>query len=180
MEKYGMDLKTLFEDEEIIAERDADGDGIQDKYMSGLSKEEKQKRRKEIEKNKNKDLDDPSAYDESNWTTDKGEKTKKSKHTKKYEKMFGEGFLGKAMDILFEKKENYEKALKNKSEETGISYGILKKVYDRGLAAWKTGHRPGASQHAWAMARVNSFATGGKTRTTADKDLWKQHKDSKK
>jgi hypothetical protein len=28
----------------------------------------------------------------------------------------------------------------------------------------------------WGHARVNSFATGGKTRTTADADLWKQHK----
>ena len=35
----------------------------------------------------------------------------------------------------------------------------LKKVFDRGMAAWKGGHRPGASQHQWAFARVNSFIT---------------------
>lgn len=158
----------------LILERDADNDGIQDKYMSDLSKKEKEKRRKEIRKNKEKDLNDPSAYSDDSWETDDGQKTKKSKHTKKYEEIYGEGFLSKALLIL--EKENYEKGLKNKSEESGISYNILKKVYDRGLAAYKSGHRPGATQHQWAMARVNSFITGGKTRTTADKDLWKEHK----
>ena len=70
--------------------------------------------------------------------------------------------------------------LKKKSEESGIAYGILKQVFNRGMAAWKTGHRPGATPHQWAYARVNSFITGGKTRTTADKDLWAKHKSSKK
>jgi len=55
----------------------------------------------------------------------------------------------------------------------------LKQVYNRGLAAWKTGHRPGANQQQWGYARVNSFITGGKTRTTADADLWKKHKSMK-
>ena len=71
---------------------------------------------------------------------------------------------------------NSEKAIKNKSEETGIAYGILKQVYNRGMAAWKSGHRPGTTPHQWALARINSFATGGKTRYTADADLWKKHK----
>ena len=52
--------------------------------------------------------------------------------------------------------------LVNKSEKTGVPYGILKKSYDRGMAAWKTGHRPGASQQQWAFARVNSMLTGVK------------------
>ena len=63
-------------------------------------------------------------------------------------------------------------ALKKKPEKSGISYGILKKVYDRGIAAYKTGHRPGASAQQWAFARVNSFITKGKgTWGGADKDL---------
>ena len=62
--------------------------------------------------------------------------------------------------------------LVNKSEKTGVPYGILKKSYDRGMAAWKGGHRPGASQQQWAFARVNSMLTGGK----ADPDLQKQIK----
>jgi hypothetical protein len=68
------------------------------------------------------------------------------------------------------------KAVKNKAAKSGISYAILKKVYDRGMAAWKGGHRPGATPQQWALARVNSFLTGGKTRTTADADLWKKAK----
>ena len=67
--------------------------------------------------------------------------------------------------------------LKKKAEKSGISYGILKKVYDRGVAAWRTGHRPGTTPQQWGYARVNSFITGGKTRTTADADLWKQRKE---
>ena len=66
--------------------------------------------------------------------------------------------------------------LVNKSEKSGISYSILKKVYDRGLAAYKTGHRPGTTAPQWAFARVNSFITGGGARKS-DNDLWKQHKE---
>ena len=63
-------------------------------------------------------------------------------------------------------------ALKKKSDKSGMPYSILKKVYDRGMAAWKGGHRPGASQHQWAFARVNSFVTKSSgTWGGADKDL---------
>jgi hypothetical protein len=72
--------------------------------------------------------------------------------------------------------EDYMKGLQKKSEETGVAVDILKQVYDRGLAAYRTGHRPGATQHQWAMARVNSFLTGGKTQKTTDKDLWDKAK----
>ena len=66
-------------------------------------------------------------------------------------------------------------ALKKKSEKTGIPYGILKKVYNRGMAAWKSGHRPGTTPQQWAFARVNSFATKSKgTWGGADKDLAQQ------
>ena len=62
--------------------------------------------------------------------------------------------------------------LKKKAEKSGMPYGILKKVYDRGMAAWKSGHRPGASQQQWAFARVNSFVTKSSgTWGGADKDL---------
>ena len=47
------------------------------------------------------------------------------------------------------------------------------------MAAWRTGHRPGTTPQQWAFARVNSFLTGGKTRTTADADLWKKAKGKK-
>ena len=56
------------------------------------------------------------------------------------------------------------KALKNKAELTNAPLGAITTVYRKGLAAWKTGHRPGVSQHQWAMGRVNSFLGGGKAR----------------
>lgn len=71
--------------------------------------------------------------------------------------------------------ENADASLKKKSEKTGIPFGILKKVYNRGVAAWKTGHRPGTTPEQWGHARVNSFATKSKgTWGGADKDLAKQ------
>jgi hypothetical protein len=71
-------------------------------------------------------------------------------------------------------REIYEqiKGLKNKAEKSGMPYGILKKVYDRGMAAWRGGHRPGTTQQQWAFARVNSFITKSSgTWGGADKDL---------
>ena len=60
----------------------------------------------------------------------------------------------------------------NKAKKSGIPKGILMQVYKRGMAAYGTGHRPGASQAQWAMARVNSFIGKGKgTWGGADKDL---------
>ena len=62
--------------------------------------------------------------------------------------------------------------LKKKAAKSGISYGTLKKVYNRGMAAWKTGHRPGTTPQQWGMARVNSYIGKGKgTYHGADKDL---------
>ena len=62
--------------------------------------------------------------------------------------------------------------LVKKAEKSGISYGILKQVYNRGMAAWKGGHRPGTTPQQWAFARVNSFITKSKgTWGGADKDL---------
>ena len=67
--------------------------------------------------------------------------------------------------------------LQKKADKSGMPYSILKKVYDRGMAAWKSGHRPGASQQQWAFARVNSFVTKSSgTWGGADKDLAKQVK----
>jgi hypothetical protein len=87
--------------------------------------------------------------------------------------------IKRAYEIYERLNEKKIAGLVKKSEKSGISYGILKQVYNRGMAAWKTGHRPGTTPQQWAFARVNSFITGGKTRTTADKDLWAKHKGKK-
>ena len=71
--------------------------------------------------------------------------------------------------------------LVTKEKKTGMPYGILKKVYDRGMAAYKTGHRPGTTAQQWAFARVNSFTTKSKgTWGKADADLAAKVRGSKK
>lgn len=50
-----------------------------------------------------------------------------------------------------------EASFEDKSKASGISTGTLKKVYNRGVAAWKTGHRPGTTPSQWGHARVNAF-----------------------
>lgn len=75
---------------------------------------------------------------------------------------------------------NKSNSKKDISKLTGISMSILNSVYDRGMGAYRT--NPGSvrpsvkSPQQWAMARVYSFAVGGTTRRTADKDLWQKHK----
>lgn len=71
-----------------------------------------------------------------------------------------------------------EKALKKKAEETGVPIGIIRIIMRRGMAAWKTGHRPGAGQEQWGYARVNAFLTKGDgTWGGADKDAAKEVRD---
>lgn len=134
------------------------------KYHSGLSKSTKEKRDAHFKKGAKMDDDNPDAYKKA--PGDATAKTKESKYTKKYKERFGEEVINESAD----------EAIRKKSEDSGISFSILKKVYERGFAAWRTGHRPGTTPHQWAMARINSFIVGGKTRTTADADLWKKHK----
>ena len=68
--------------------------------------------------------------------------------------------------------EESDTALKNKAEKTGMPLGILKQVFKRGVAAWRTGHRPGTNSVQWGLARVNSFVTKSSgTWGKADKDL---------
>ena len=71
-----------------------------------------------------------------------------------------------------------EKALKTKAEETGVPIELLRIIMRRGMAAWKSGHRPGAGQEQWGYARVNAFLTKGEgTWGDADKDVAKEVRD---
>ena len=92
--------------------------------------------------------------DYKDFKTDEGVKTKTSSYTKRF-------------------REKYPKAksLPEIAKATKIPLKTLRTVYDRGLTAWRTGHRPGASPQAWAYARVHSFVMKGKTYYTADRDL---------
>ncbi len=92
--------------------------------------------------------------DYGKFKTDKGQKTKTSSYTQKFRKLYPG-----------------VKSLPEIAKATKIPLKTLKTVYNRGLAAWRTGHRPGASPQAWGYARVHSFVVKGKTYYTADKDL---------
>ena len=68
--------------------------------------------------------------------------------------------------------EKADAAIKKKAEKSGMPAGILRKVYNRGVAAWRTGHRPGTTPQQCGLARVNSFVTKSSgTWGKADKDL---------
>jgi len=71
------------------------------------------------------------------------------------------------------KKKSSATALKNKAKSANAPLGALRAIYNKGLAAWRTGHRPGAGQHQWAMARVNSVLAGGPARKV-DAAQWKR------
>ena len=208
------DINELFEATVVDQDRDVkDLEGTQPKkYYKGLSKQDKEARAKQFAKGADKPDDSPSSYKPA--PGDAEAKTKPSKHTLKYKKMFGEGEATKrAKDAIAREKESdkvkhdrmldqartqdtrtknaqteeYElsedasASLKKKSEKSGIPVGILRQVYNRGMAAWKTGHRPGASQQQWGFARVNSFITKGKgTWGGADKDLASKVRGTKK
>tara|TARA_B100001094_G_scaffold160309_1_gene155030 strand:- start:931 stop:2229 length:1299 start_codon:yes stop_codon:yes gene_type:complete len=135
-------------------------------YFKGLSKSTSDKRKAHFKKNAKKDDNNPSAYTKA--PGDARAKTKPSKHTKKYDQMFGE--------LTFEDfnitEGSSDEALKKKADKTGMPLAILRKVFDRGYAAWRTGHRPGTNPTQWGLARVNSFVTKSKgTWGGADKDL---------
>ena len=134
------------------------------KYVAGLSDKDKKAHDKHLEKGSKKSDSDKSAYKQS--PADKKAKTKPSVHTKKYKQMFGEGDV-ELNEVI--------KGLKKKAEKSGMPYSILKQVYNRGMAAWKGGHRPGTTPQQWAFARVNSFITKSSgTWGKADKDLAKK------
>ena len=96
----------------------------------------------------------------------------KGKSKEKRKDMAIAAYLSKNEEVELDEK---IAGLVNKAKKSGMPYSILKKVYDRGLAAYKTGHRPGTTAPQWAMARVNSFTTKSSgTWGKADKDLAKQ------
>jgi hypothetical protein len=122
------------------------------KYYRGLSNKNKTLRRSEIEKRSKLSWKTARAY--RPFKTDKGAKTRKSSYSQKFHKKYPEA-----------------KSLPEIAKATGIPLSTLRTVYNRGMAAWRTGHRPGATPQAWGMARVHSYAVHGKTWRTADSDL---------
>ena len=114
------------------------------KYFRGLkTKEDVVTRVKKIEK---------KTY--APFKTDIGIETKTSTWTKKFYKAYPGA-----------------RSFENKAKVTGVPLDIIQQVYDKGLAAWRTGHRPGATPQQWGYARVHSFLMGGPTSRGPDRLL---------
>jgi len=122
------------------------------KYFAGLSKRQATRRKKEINKGKATDWRDPAAY--KPFKTDRGVKTRKSGYTAAWKRKFPAAT-----------------SLEAKAAATGVPLKYIRESYNRGLAAWRTGHRPGATEQQWGYARVHSFLLCGRTYHTTDSDI---------
>jgi len=131
------------------------------KYFKGLSRKKQTLRKREISKYGSKSWKNRSAY--VGFKTDVGVKTKKSSYTKIWNKLFPDA-----------------KSLEDRAAVTGVPLKYIKESYNRGLAAWRTGHRPGATQQQWGYARTSSFLVCGKTYYTTDSDLVRKARASSK
>jgi nicotinamide mononucleotide adenylyltransferase len=146
------------------------GDKNYDSFKTGKKSTDAKRR---AQQNKQKDMkdDNPDAY--KDLPGDKKARAKglpQSKFTSKYKQMYGEDFEITFEDFIIEGKGQATKALKKKSDATGVSMSVLNKVFDRGYAAWKTGHKPGTTPVQWGLARVNSFLVGGPVWQKFDSD----------
>ncbi len=149
---------------------------LKDTYKKGLTKGEQSVAKREIKstmnKAKKKSVGTKELYED--WESDKSYnkrndgKMPESESTKAYKSMYGDHAEGT------------DKGLAAKAKASGIPLGILKKVFAKGMAAWRSGHRPGVAPQQWAMGRVNSFITGSGGARKADADLWAQAKGKKK
>lgn len=122
------------------------------KYYAGLTRKQKIERKKEIKKYGAMSWKNPKAY--VGFKTDKYGKRRTSGYTAKFRKLFPDA-----------------KSLEQKAEATGVPLKYIKESYNRGLAAWRTGHRPGATPQQWGYARVHSFLVCGKTHYGPDSDI---------
>lgn len=128
------------------------------KYFGTLSKTKKAQRKREIEQFGSKHWKDPRAY--TGFSTNKGLKTKRSSYTAEWNRMFPT-----------------VKSIEDRAKVTGVPKDLLQQCFDRGMAAWRTGHRPGATQQQWGYARVSSMLLMGKTAVTTDADLVREAKE---
>ena len=127
------------------------------KYFRGLSTRQKTQRAKEIAHFSKFHWKDPRAY--TGFKTDRGTRKKSSSYTERWRKLFPDAT-----------------SLEQKAAATGVPMKEIKESFNRGMAAWRTGHRPGATEQQWGYARVHSFLLCGKTYQTTDSDLAKSAK----
>jgi len=136
------------------------------KYYAGLTRKQSIQRKKEIDKFGAKSWKDPSAY-KGFKTNTLGKTAKRSSYTNQWYALFPNRTV-KAKAT----------SLQEKAKITGVPLTYIKQSYNRGMAAWRTGHRPFATQQQWGYARVHSFLLCGKTHYTTDSDLVREAKAS--
>ncbi len=131
------------------------------RYFSGLSKTKRQTRKRELTKRAKLSWKDQKAY--RPFKTDVGVKTRKSKYVLDWKRRFPN-----------------VKSIEGASKVTGVPASLIKESYNRGVAAWRTGHRPGATKEQWGIARYRSMLLCGKTHYTTDSDLVRKAKKTQK
>jgi hypothetical protein len=131
------------------------------RYFSSLSNTKRRLRKTELTRRSKLSWKDPKAYHP--FKTDKGVKTRKSKYVLDWKRRFP--------DV---------KSIEGASKVTGVPSSLIKQSYNRGVAAWRTGHRPGATKEQWGIARYRSMLLCGKTHYTADSDLVQKAKKTQK
>jgi hypothetical protein len=122
------------------------------KYFRGLTGTQKARRKGEIASRSKLSWKTQKAY--RPFKTDKGVKTKKSQYTIEWTKKFPNAL-----------------SIPAAARATGVPASLIKQSHDRGIAAWRTGHRPGATKEQWGIARYRSMLLCGKTHYTADADI---------
>ena len=131
------------------------------RYFTGLSQTKRALRRKELAKRGKMSWKTQKAY--RPFKTDMGVKTRKSQYSLEWKKKFP--------DV---------KSIEQASKVTGVPASLIKESYNRGVAAWRTGHRPGATKEQWGIARYRSMLLCGKTHYTTDSDLVRKAKKTAK
>lgn len=127
------------------------------KYFEGLTNKQQVKSRfLDIVKGKSSDASKSDSYKPFQTDLNKKQK-KKSKYTIAFENVYGDA-----------------KTLEQKSKVSGIPLNILDEVFRKGKAAWRTGHRVGATEDQWGYARVHSFIMLGCTAFGSDFYLLKK------
>jgi hypothetical protein len=122
------------------------------KYYRGLTKKQALERKKEIKKFGAMSWKNPKAYVGFKTNTYAKHK-RKSSYTAQWDRLFPDA-----------------KSLKERSQVTGVPIKYLQQVYNRGMAAWRTGHRPGQTPQSWSYPRISSFLLCGKTHYSSDSD----------
>ena len=177
-------------------------------YYKGLDSKTRSEREKQFNRQGKMHWDDPDAYKEapgddkptrvSKWTdiANKRFPKKQKDESEDLDEAVIRELIKEVIEAMDEveveesldeakrkkRKSNVNASLRNKAKSANAPLGALRTIYNKGLAAWRSGHRPGAGQHQWAMARVNSVLAGGPARKV-DIAQWKsiqRHRKNKK